>query len=167
MIDKDFSEALYNQQKYWEREQEFYASESAKANADIEAQEESEMEELREKIAKIEFCKLNCNRLYSNCQHPTPGCRAVFLQEKVGNGWPFLLADKILFQVETWYKKAGYRKLSVTIPPVLSDEEIAEKIRAKVDNPVFWMNSWLIDFSTELRWVAQFQRDSDVRFYNG
>ena len=33
----------YNQQKDWEREQEFYASELAKAEANIKAQEESEM----------------------------------------------------------------------------------------------------------------------------
>ena len=34
-----WEEAVYNQQKEWEAEQEFYASENAKVEADIKAQE--------------------------------------------------------------------------------------------------------------------------------
>jgi len=54
------------------------------------------MDEMREKIAQVEFCQQNCLSLYSACQHSKKGCQAIFLQEKKQNGWPFVMADQIL-----------------------------------------------------------------------
>lgn len=59
MNERDEVHALYEQQKAWEAEQEYYASESAKAEANMKAQEEAEMaqgmseEKLREKIVDL------------------------------------------------------------------------------------------------------------------
>ena len=45
-------EAMYNQHKEWEQEQEYHASENAKAEADIKAQEEMEMASNMSKMAE-------------------------------------------------------------------------------------------------------------------
>lgn len=62
---QNYDEAMYNQHKAWEQEQEFQASESAKAEADIRAEEESEIqpnEPTQEQIKEFwEWCGFTHN----------------------------------------------------------------------------------------------------------
>ena len=62
--------------------------------------------------------------------------------------------DRILSLLEEEIKKS-----------LLAGEEIAESVQAKVDNPVYWVDNWLIDFSTELRWIAQAQLDKVLSLF--
>ncbi len=83
--------------------------------------------DLRDKIAQIQFCKQNCNALYSTCPHSKKAsCHAVFLHEKQQNGWPFLLADEIISLLKTSgylspeeLKEQGWVKLADT--PAIAD----------------------------------------------
>ena len=54
MTEQSWEEAVYNQQKDWEKEQEFYASESAKAEADIKTQEEEDKMNWQETVMSDE-----------------------------------------------------------------------------------------------------------------
>ncbi len=55
---------------------------------------EEQMEQLREKITWVMFCKQNCNMLKRDCCNNT--CHLIFKHEKKQYGWPFVLADSII-----------------------------------------------------------------------
>lgn len=63
-------------------------------------------------------------------------------------------------------KELGYRKLPKDKPPLLNNKELLKIFNAEISNPVDWMHEWLIDFSTELKMVAQAQREADIKFYS-
>lgn len=87
MTEQDCGEARYNQHKDWEQEQEFYASELAKAEADIKAQEEMEigMTEQTEESKWSKCKKCGVKFVYLNGKWICPKCRreTILTQQEV------------------------------------------------------------------------------------
>ena len=63
---EDLDKALYQQQKDWEEEQEFYASESAKAEAEMKVEEENEARRIEMEIKYTLTCDGCGESFYSN-----------------------------------------------------------------------------------------------------
>ena len=52
-------------------------------------------DKVKEAVAGIIFCKLNCNLRRDDCNKDRHKCKVVFRQEKKQKGWPYVLADDI------------------------------------------------------------------------
>jgi hypothetical protein len=57
-------------------------------------------ENLIEKIAKILFCKQNCNMRFNNCPLTKCKSRNIFAHERKHHGWPFVTANDILSLIQ-------------------------------------------------------------------
>lgn len=109
MSSRDFDEAMYQQHKDWEAEQEYYASESAKAQADIENEGETISESLLltdEEICQTTACAIAHNATTEPCKFSDK--RACVLFNTVKLAEPLIRADeraKVLKEVGEWLEK--------------------------------------------------------------
>jgi hypothetical protein len=56
-----------------------------------------EVQELKRKLAQIEYCRQNCNQTKSSCKKSTASCRAIFKDElNDPDSWPNVMAEQNL-----------------------------------------------------------------------